>query len=477
MIWLLLAGCGRDCPSVDEDGDGALAACPGDEATADYLDCDDSDPSVRPGATEQCDGLDNDCDGEADENLSLTYYLDEDGDGYGADPLDTCDPPEGYVRLGGDCDDTSTEIGPHVEEICDGVDQDCDGTADDGAGEQLWYADLDGDGYPGAEDVVQACQAPEGFLAEPEIWDCDDDNAEINPAAEESCDERDNDCDGETDEGVPSIWYVDADGDGLGSSTSITGEDCAPTAGYALNADDCDDSRTDIGEVSTEPLDGDGNVVEAADMAALCPCYPSISGTLRIRNLEDSADLSGLSCIEQTGGLVISDNESLSSLDGLESLQLVEGSVSIQENTLLSDISGLGGLTEIDEALIVEDNPVLPDLSGLASLATVSGGLTLTANTSLTHIGLSALEEIGKVSISSCEGLEEINALTSLTTVARELSIEGCTGLTTLELPALVSVGDELYLYNNAALETVSLPELSEVGGELRLDEDHTTLL
>ncbi len=107
----------------DNDGDG----WPTDE------DCDDGDPEVNPGATETCDGRDDDCDGLTDEDLLLVYYADSDGDGYG-DPSRTasaCDAPPGYVSNGGDCDDTDPAVYGGVE-LCDGVDNDCDGSVDFG---------------------------------------------------------------------------------------------------------------------------------------------------------------------------------------------------------------------------------------------------------------------------------------------------------------------------------------------------------
>ncbi|MFT5683682.1 MAG: hypothetical protein ACI8RZ_004614 [Myxococcota bacterium] len=471
MIWLILAGCsGRDCASVDADGDGAPAACPGEEATADgFIDCDDSDGSTRPGADEVCDGVDNDCDGTADEGLTLTYFLDEDGDGYGGTALETCEPPSGYVRLGGDCDDTDATLTPGATEVCDGIDNDCDGTADDGAGEQLWYADLDEDGHPGEGDSVQACEPPDGYQAAPAVWDCDDTDAAISPGAEEACDELDNDCDGDIDEGVPSVWYTDADGDGFGNDTVTTGENCLPDDGYTLNSGDCDDNDASVGEVFSEPLDGDGVIVEAADMADLCPCYTEISGELRIRTLSDSTDLAGLSCIESVESILIYDSDSLTSLDGLNNLQFVEKDITIQDNALLSDLSALSNITTLSEYLSVEDNDALTDLSGLSGLTTIDGALILTSNASMTRIGLDALEQLGSLSLSSSTALEEITGLTSLAEVERSFNVENCSALTTIDLPALTSIGSALYLYNNADLTDLSAPLLSDVGGELRL--------
>ena len=144
---------------VDADADGfgngayPQSAC---EAPAGYadngLDCDDGEAAVYPDAPEACDSLDNDCDGETDEDLTLTWYADTDGDAYG-DPALThegCAPPtELYVADGGDCDDDDAAIFPGAETLCDGLDRDCDGQIDDDG-------DLDGyaDAACGGDDCV-----------------------------------------------------------------------------------------------------------------------------------------------------------------------------------------------------------------------------------------------------------------------------------------------------------------------------------
>lgn len=100
-------------------------------------DCDDTDPSVYPGAVENCNDKDYDCDGMV--NLALpppsVFFEDDDFDGFGNSlvTLTTCPPaPFGWVSTGGDCDDNNFNIFPGAPELCDNLDNDCDGNVDDG---------------------------------------------------------------------------------------------------------------------------------------------------------------------------------------------------------------------------------------------------------------------------------------------------------------------------------------------------------
>lgn len=125
----------------DADGDGfgddelATEAC---DLPAGHVreggDCDDLDESIFPGAEERCDGLDQDCDGEVDEDAEArTWFEDLDGDGFGHPELQTlsCSAPEGYVDNGEDCDDTDSEVHPGAPERLNQVDTDCSGVIDD----------------------------------------------------------------------------------------------------------------------------------------------------------------------------------------------------------------------------------------------------------------------------------------------------------------------------------------------------------
>jgi len=124
---------------TDSDGDGW---------TGTEGDCDDSDPAVNPDAVETCNEIDDDCDGQTDEDVQETYYLDTDNDGYGdPDGLWTaCDQPEGTATNDGDCDDHDPAVNPSAEELVNGVDDNCDGDIDENAGTFSAAMSWDGSG-------------------------------------------------------------------------------------------------------------------------------------------------------------------------------------------------------------------------------------------------------------------------------------------------------------------------------------------
>ncbi len=151
---------------ADADGDSFGGAFDSDACAApagtvsDDSDCDDGDSAVNFLATETCDGVDEDCDGETDDGLPLTlWYTDTDGDNYGDSTaeIDACAAPAGTIGLAGDCNDADAAVNPGVPELCDGIEQDCDAVPDDGLTLTMWYTDADGDGYGGSG--VAACAA------------------------------------------------------------------------------------------------------------------------------------------------------------------------------------------------------------------------------------------------------------------------------------------------------------------------------
>jgi len=226
---LLLAACTdgpADTQPTDGDGDGWGA----DE------DCDDANDAVYPDAEEVCDGLDNDCDDAIDEEASdaRTFYADVDGDGYGDEesPVVACEQPEDTAIQAGDCDDGLDEVNPEGQEICNDLDDDCNGTIDDDASDALsFYADDDEDGYGDPDDITQACSVPEGYVDND--FDCDDADAERNP---------------------DTAWYLDGDGDGYGDAGGMV-RSCVGPADYVRDDTDCDDSRARVNPGADEVCD------------------------------------------------------------------------------------------------------------------------------------------------------------------------------------------------------------------------------
>ncbi len=225
VLMALLAACNRK--PLDVDGDG-LSPEDGD--------CDDNDASV---------------------GVAGEWWVDGDGDGYGeGQGIVACDPPAQGVTRDGDCDDANAEVNPEAVELCNGMDDDCDGLIDDEAEAVTWYADVDGDGYGDPSTGVTSCAAPgEGFVTT--ASDCDDANQDVNPAATEICNSFDDDCDGDVDEDPPD-WYVDTDGDGYGDDGQTIAA-CEQPSGTSKDAGDCDDADSAFHPGATEDDCADPN--------------------------------------------------------------------------------------------------------------------------------------------------------------------------------------------------------------------------
>ncbi|MBK9645130.1 MAG: hypothetical protein IPO67_08270 [Deltaproteobacteria bacterium] len=306
---LIVAACKGDTPSpedsdaplddsaavVDDDGDGVPASA----------DCDDNDATSFPGATETCDGRDNNCDGATDEGLLITVYPDEDGDGFG-DPggaTEVCALADGFVTQAGDCedddprffpgaaesdcedpndyncdgsvgladqdgdgrsacedcDDKNATVFPGATETCDSLDNNCDGAVDEGL-QITVYPDADGDGYGDGAAPLLTCSPPEDSTLDGA--DCDDGDARVNPVASETCDNIDNNCDSLIDDEDPALdlstataSYADDDKDGFGDPSTLT-QTCLVTSGRVTTGDDCDDGAAAVNPGATELCDG-----------------------------------------------------------------------------------------------------------------------------------------------------------------------------------------------------------------------------
>ena len=273
----LLLGCG------DEQLDKLLEA-QADDADLDGVttedgDCDDTLASINPyvtdlvgdGVDQNCDwvdGTDNDGDGVAssisggedcddnnpEETELIVVYTDVDDDGFGTERFELCGLEDGYATRPGDCDDNNAEVHPDADEVCDGVDNNCDDVVDENLTAE-YYADGDGDGYGSPFLVLDSCEVPEGYVTD--NTDFDDSSAAAYPGAEEICDGIDNDGIGGIDDGVLSTFYLDSDGDGYGSETAV--ELCSASAGYVTDNTDFDDSSAAAYPGAEEICDGIDN--------------------------------------------------------------------------------------------------------------------------------------------------------------------------------------------------------------------------
>ncbi len=246
-------------------------------------DCDDSLLTVYPGASEVCDGMDNNCDGAIDNNPldPTTVWPDADGDGAGAGTSSIGCPYNGWSSSDDDCDDADSSIYPGADEYCDGVDHDCDGSVNESSSVDapLWYLDGDQDGYGDPSTSVQRCTASSSLVTLG--GDCDDMEASINPSAFEYCNGLDDDCDGSTDESDAvdaQDYYTDGDGDGYGDPASVL-YSCSTLSGYVELGDDCDDADATIYPDALEICDKiDSNCDTVVDLDLMDVYYTDADG-------------------------------------------------------------------------------------------------------------------------------------------------------------------------------------------------------
>jgi hypothetical protein len=269
-------------------------------------DCDDTDGTVNPAAVETCDGQDENCDQEVDENPSdcITWYEDEDGDGVGSDgkTLCACGPVGAYTSLApGDCADEDPEVFPGNVEACDGKDNDCDWALDPPGSEgcTLYFPDEDLDGY--GPTVKAAC------LCEPTLefnvqvgGDCADDNPVVNPGASEVCNGLDDNCNDKADEPGAAgcvLYYRDQDTDGFGMTLDAFCL-CGPQPPYtALWGGDCNDEDPAVNPAFDLSCTQDADCCEPSGACYLSVCIPPPSPCATQDDCANDTACTGQLCI------------------------------------------------------------------------------------------------------------------------------------------------------------------------------------
>jgi hypothetical protein len=220
---------------------------------------------------------------EGADDGSALCNVDADGDGYGAStavPASSC-TDEGVADNADDCDDNAASIHPGATETpADGIDQDCNG-------DDLCYADVDGDGF-GSDATAGPAPGCEGAGVAATNTDCDDGDIAVHPGAEEiPVDAIDQDCDG------GDACFVDADGDDFGSviTTSSIDMDCAD-AGESDAADDC----LDVGKGAAETFPG------SAELDSQTDCMTDVDGDGYGSNAPAKGVTAGTDCDDTATG-------------------------------------------------------------------------------------------------------------------------------------------------------------------------------
>jgi hypothetical protein len=275
-------------------------------------DCDDSNANINPNTLWY---QDNDNDGFGNADISITsctqpqgyvsnntdcddnnvnlnaitiWYEDIDDDGFGNpnSSVQSCGQPAGYVSNNLDCDDANDEVNPNATEINDGIDNNCNGTIDEGFVLTSYYLDNDGDGF-GAGSPVQDFNSP-GPNYVLVGGDCNDNDPNINPNAIEVCDGIDNNCNNQIDEGLPTqTYYADADGDGFGNP-AISTVNCSQPTGFVINNLDCDDTNPNINPDATD-IPGNGIDEDCSGSDAVIP--PATLGIYEFNGTTNCTDI------------------------------------------------------------------------------------------------------------------------------------------------------------------------------------------
>jgi hypothetical protein len=349
---------------ADTDGDGfgdagsptlACAAPPG--FVTDNTDCNDGNPSVNPGATEVCNGVDDDCDTVIDDGVLLTFYQDADGDGFGnaGAPTLACTAPPGFVSNSTDCNDGNASINPGATEVCNGTDDDCDGNVDEGF-------DADGDLVPDCTDNCPLVANPGQANADgdPQGDACDNCPLVSNPSqADCDSDSIGDACEGQPDcnlNGIPDDCDI-AGGGSLDLNSNGVPDECEGLVNYCF---------------------GDGSVNGGPD----CPCGNNVAvGVQR-------------GCVNSTGNGAQLNGTGVASLSG-DSLTLTASGMTAVTSALFiqGDAPAGGGLGVVpfNDGLRCVDVNLVRLVTRTASGGTAAAGFPSTPISTLGGVGAPGL--------------------------------------------------------------------------------------
>ena len=347
---------------IDQDCDGSDLTDVDGDGHAPPADCDDADAARYPGAEEvPYDGIDQDCD-ESDAD-------DLDGDGY---------------LLAEDCDDSLADVNPAAPEVCNGIDDDCDGTIDvDATDATLWYADTDADGYGDLSVTERSCEPRGGTDA----TDCDDTNPWTHPGAPEECgDGVDNNCDGYVDQMVAGLTHYSiqaaldamcAEGDTVWVSPGTYVENVVISSSVVLEAVESADTTTVDGSDCTRGPDQ-------------CEVIEIAASDVTVRNLTitgGTADLGGGIFVDLRLGVrvedsVLVDNIALERGGGM----YLRGCGALSGNVISGNSAALGGGLYLacpyngdDNSLTIDSNQIVGNFARVGGGGAYENGIDLRA--------------------------------------------------------------------------------------------------
>jgi len=423
-----------DSADTDDDGDGVP-----DTEDAFPMDSDESVDTDGDGIGDAAD-TDDDGDGVPDNNDAFptdpTESSDLDGDGIG-DSADSDVDGDGFDPSV-DCDDSNAAVNPDATELCDSIDNDCDGTVDedDAADATTWYVDQDSDGYGKTASATTACSQPTGWVAL--SGDCKDKKDWIYPGATEACNGDDDDCDGDTDEGLEeSLFYTDADGDGYGAVDSAETSSCLyQITGMATNNTDCDDTDSAINPAAEEVCflveDAEGDWVDIdnncdGELATFYEYHNDADGDgfggdgIAIVSCSLSEDLveDNTDCDDTLATVYPGAPETCNAIDDncdgtVESGMLYSGDLTIDSSNEVSAIPMLTSYCGVDGDLTVTGTGYV-NMSFFLNILNVEGTFKISSNNSLTSLtGLEQLVSVEKLQITQNDVLVDLSALDGL---------------------------------------------------------------